>query len=318
MKFTGLILIAILSTLNALSWGQGNEMTRREFVMKIADIKKGSTRQQVKGHLGTPNKVLKVPDMRPNELPDVVRYTSAAEVWYYGTNDRSDFPTFGQVHFDASSKVIITYGGEGTPINVESISEEKLRDLLRLLHTMPQADGQNWDIVVVIKIVNALFDLGKNDGLAVIQEFIRVSPESYEIHEQVGLLLRMMHEVPENTGYFPELLLGYPLFGPPPDPKLIPRYPIHVLRHEIPVMLVNGYSTTGGVPGNTTEILEWYKVNGRWRRARIEVPALSAEEIKELKGQVMDLLEQYLDAPQAKATTNNVYSQLNRLKKSDE
>jgi len=315
MTLIQLTLLGVLFVSSSFSGGQDNDVKRSEFVTKLAQIREGDNKQKVKSLLGTASKVLDVNNIQLNQRPDVIRYTGASEVWCYGTNDASDFPTLGQLHFDAEGKVITTYGGLGDSIKTERIDENKIQELLRLINQMPQANGRKWNPAVVINITNAFVDLGKQDCYTVIREYIRVSPEIRSVYEQVGLLLTVLHEVPDESAGFPKLILGFTMLNAPVDPELIPRYPIHLLRHDVPIFLVNGFTYSGGVPGSAIELLEWHEANGIFRKSKIEIPEVTDELMATLMRDVMDLLELYLDPDEADLIARSVYSQLDCLKK---
>lgn len=313
MDIGKLFMIFFLLVPNGILYAQESVMTREMFASTLAKVKQGDSTQAVVNLLGMPSKVLKAKDMEQTQLPMVMRSTGASEVWYYGTNHTLDFPTLGELHFDNTSKIIATSGGKGTPCSLSDISECELRELLRLVNSTPLASCSNWDPAGMVSVVNALVDHGKEDGLAVIREYIRVSPFNPDAYEQVGLLLRVLHEVPDDTRYFPELLLGISSFKEPEDPTLIPRYPIHLLRHEIPVFLPASF-THSGSPPDPTGIVDWYELNGVWRKSKITIPEeLSAEELVVLQQEVMDLLTKCVGPDRAASNAEPIFRQLKRI-----
>lgn len=312
MKLTRLVVFLIFSIAVSISCAQDGEMERRTFAAKLAEIKPGDNKQKVESLLGSASKVLDMKGVRLDQRPDAVQNSGAVEVWYYSTNDRSDFPTLGQLHFDSKGNTITTFGGAGAPINCDRISENELRDLLRLINQMPPATGRDWNPAVVIDVANAIVSLGKHDGHDVIREYIRISPETRIVYEQAALLLVVLHEVPDKAVGGPPLLLGSTFLNEPDDPSLIPRYPIHLLRYDIPVFLVFGYTYTGS-PGSGLDVLDWYEVHGNWRNSKIEVPENLSEEIPALKKEVLDLLKIYHTSDMAAQIAKTVFSQLDRL-----
>ncbi len=301
MNFVARTLIMLLLNLGVVALAQVKEMTRNDFASKLVEIKKGMVRLDVERFLGKPEKV-------------IFTDASPAEIWYYGTNNVSDLPTLGYVWFDESGIVISAFGSMGTPANLDRITEDKLRDCLRLIHSMPAIDGYNWDPALVIKIANALTDLGKEDGLAVLHEYVTVAPLDIEVIERVWLLLRVLHQVPQDTKHFPEWEPGD--FG---ELKLIPkeqvpRFPLHFVR-EIPVLFVTRLEYAIYVePHSTLQMLEWYRDHGVWRESKLELPSLSSEELEAMRSELMDLTGQYMSDKMARRTTAMVCSQLERLK----
>lgn len=312
MKLTRLIVFLIFAIVVSILHAQDGELERSTFAAKLAEIKPGDNKQKVERLLGSPSKVLDMTGIRVDQQPDVIRRSGAVEVWYYGTNDRSDFPTLGQLHFDSKGNTITTFGGSGAPINCDRISENELRDLLRLINQMPPATGRDWNPAVVIDVVNAIVSLGKHDGHDVIREYIRISPETRIVYEQAALLLVVLHEVPDKAVGGPPLLLGSTFLNESDDPNLIPRYPIHLLRYDIPVFLVFSYTYTGS-PGSGLDVLDWYEIHGIWRSSKIEVPENLSEELAALKQEVSDLLKLYRTPDKAAQIANMVSSQLDRL-----
>jgi hypothetical protein len=305
MIFARIVFIILVLNLDIVALAQVKEMTRNEFADNLGDIKEGMVRREVERLLGKPSKV---------HVKDVTDYSTPAEIWYYGTNSVSDFPTLGHVCFDGSGNVACAIGSTGTSPNLDWIKEDALRDQLRLIHSMPVIDGYQWDPALVIKISNSLTELGKEHGLSVVQEYVKVAPLDAELKERVGLLLRVLHQVPEDPGYFPEWLLGNIGRVKPASNELLPRFPIHFVR-EIPVLMVDTYDYVMIIERDSTqETLEWYKNNGVWRDSKIELPSLSDGELEVIRFELMDLTRQYLGEYSAKGMTNMVCKQLERLK----
>lgn len=276
-------------------------MTRAQFASELAGIENGASRNQVKAVLGPADRVW------------AAEGRGTSEIWYYGVEKENDFASLGQVHFDADGEVVVSYGGDGTPIPSYRIDEVTIRTCLNLIDSMPEADARKWNPSRVALIANVLSEKGKDQVLEIFREYLRVSPPSFESHEKVCLLLRILHEVPAETGCFPELKLGLAVHGQPKDPKLLPRFPVHFLD-GIPILMVNGYDYVGDIPTDTSGILNWYSINGVWRKTHIVISVLSEEEITKLKNKTMGLVEQYLDVPQAELTVKTVFEQLDKTR----
>ncbi|MBX3417035.1 MAG: hypothetical protein KF851_05480 [Pirellulaceae bacterium] len=310
--FTFIFIVALINFAPSLKPVQ--EATRVEFAGKMAKVKKGDSKLRVENVLGEADMILTNIRENLSLLREGVQYSGATEIWYYGTNKANDFPTLGQVHFDQNGNVIEIYGDAGNAMHSERINEADLKELLRLLDSMPVAKGRNWNPLIVIEIVNSLVGLGKDDGIAVFREYLRISPPSFEIHEQVCLLLRLLHEVPEEMGCFPEMKLGLPSSGFPKDMRLMPRFPVHVID-EIPVLMVSGYIFSGDVPDDNLEILDWFDSNAIWRKTELNTQQLTDEQFENIKRKVEGLGGQYLDSFHTKMLVQMIHSQLEFLRK---
>lgn len=286
--------------------------TRAQFAENLMKIKENDTKEHVLKTLGPPDSVSKYEGIQPRDLPEAVCDSGAFEVWNYGSDASSDFATLGQVHFNAQGATIVTFGG-GIPATGEQIEEGALRKYLRLLHTMPSANGANWNPMSVIRIVNAFSDLEKESGHTIIEEYVRICPDTMEVHQQVGLVLRVLHEVPLEPGYFPELKFGASGVRPK-DPKLLPRFPIHFVN-EAPLFVAHGYMFAAAVPSDkhTLDLLDWYKLNGIWRRTRIR-DSFSEMEIEVIKDEIPELIQQCLGVDPVSAMVYILSAQLENLR----
>ncbi|MBL8854570.1 MAG: hypothetical protein JNK57_11435 [Planctomycetaceae bacterium] len=167
MKFNALFLMLLLSVYPPFAQSQQDELTRTQFATKMARILAGTNQRQVVEQLGLPDIEMTTVNKQPLQLPAAARALGASEYWYYGTNELSDFPTLGQVYFDSNRNVIGTFGGSGSPIKTETISENIVQNTLRLINSMPPADGSNWDPIVASRVTNFCLDLGNDTAMCV-------------------------------------------------------------------------------------------------------------------------------------------------------
>jgi hypothetical protein len=231
--------------------------TRAQFALAMAGIRPGMLEGQVQVLLGPPHDIRMKSDLREG-YP-----TRVAKIWCYGTSGHLTFPTLGQVYIDRAGKVDYVAGNQGSPPDSLLISEKRLRHLLQLLDRAPAAKGLTYDPREMIKIVNALVPLGKERALAVISEYLRISPESHsDAREGMYLVPLVLFEVPSSPGFFPRPLLGNTSPEEPRDQKVLPRYPMIVVD-DVPLLLVSDYTMLGAraaIPN-----LEYFRTKCRLR-----------------------------------------------------
>jgi hypothetical protein len=271
------------------SWCWGAPVSREDFVKAMAKIKEGMPEKEVLAILGQPD------DIRtPYDSRDLDPQWNK-ECWGYGTDRHLSFPTLGCVFFDSNGKVrdafggprktgyndingtasapapnatrtapapdgsapyIYVYGGLDQPPS-HLFSEEQLRGLLRVIDTTPGYRSDPYDILALIRVVNALQPLGKEKALAAIDEYLRVS-DDYSEGARLGLflVLRVLFDVPEDTGVMPAMSEGYWW------PKL-PRSPI-VIERDIPLFLYGGFNLMGAHE-RVEEHVEYFRKHGHIR-----------------------------------------------------
>ena len=282
-------------------------MFRREIASRLAQIVRGMSDVEAKRIIGSTDvaSVVRIDEKHR-------RGNNAAMIWGFGVATNTSLPTLGQIHFGLGDKVLAVYGGEGTPFSSEQISEDQVRELLRLVHEMPVASGQKWNPSKVIDVVNALQPLGITDGLAIVDEYLRVTPPSYDTYERISMLLRVLHEVPKEPGHFPKPKFGGPVFGQPSDPALVPRFPVLIVD-DIPLLLVMSYDFTGPM-SDSKEIVPWFKAHGMWRQRPLTPVKLGGEmTVEDVLRKTRGILEKYLDEPRLRLTENMVRQQLMTL-----
>jgi hypothetical protein len=204
-------------------------------------------------------------DVRTEYDPGGIRTTRTKEIWCYGTNGHLTFPTLGRVYIDQNAKTQYIFGGRGKPPEAGTFKEEQLRELLRLIDRAPELQGHRFDPLPIIQIVDALQPLGKEMALAAIREYLRVASEHHsDAREGLFVVLRVLFEIPADTGYMPRVGLGAP-WPPEPkaDPKAAPRFPV-VLVEDVPVLLVSGYELSG-VEQPVEEHVDYFNKHGQLR-----------------------------------------------------
>ena len=232
--------------------------TRVEFVAAMGKIKEGMTKKEIWAMLGKPD------DVKTQFDPGGISRVHTKEIWCYGTDGHLSFPTLGCVYMDENGRSQEIFGGKGQPPVQNLFNEDELRNILRLLNTAPGLDGDSYNPLPLIQIVNTLQPMGKEKALAAIGEYLRVSDQwSDDMGPRSGLflVLRVLFDIPDNID--PDNAGGFGMPSPagPKDPHRIPRFPI-ALVDDIPLMLVEGY-TLAGVATPMDEVLRFFRDNGK-------------------------------------------------------
>jgi hypothetical protein len=232
---------------------------REQFSKALARVQEGMTAAAVLDLLGKPD------DVRTQYDPGGISTTRTKEIWCYGADGHLTFPTLGSIYIDQNEKAQYIYGGQGSPPSVEIISEKELVRLLRLIDRLPSYNaGHSYDPLPVIRVVNALQPLGKDRALAVISEYLRVAPFFHSPARQgLFLVMRVLFEVPSETGQMPRMYVGGPIPPAPEDLKQLPRFPVLVVD-DIPLLLVSGYILAGW-PEPAERHVDYFRANGRLR-----------------------------------------------------
>ncbi|MEP6755186.1 MAG: hypothetical protein ABJA67_06780 [Chthonomonadales bacterium] len=84
-------------------------------------------------------------------------------------------------------------------------------------------------------------------------------------HEMFSLL-RILFEVPKNTGAMPPMMIGAPYPTPPEDPRKFPRWPI-VMVDDLPFSVCPTY-TLMGFPEHWTDHLKYFEKHGIIKKTR--------------------------------------------------
>jgi hypothetical protein len=229
---------------------------RHEFAKLLSSIKSGMTDADVIRILGKPDDIRTPLEMTcsPGDLN---------EAWCFGTDGGVGFPTLGTIWFEsrpAGKTVIIINGAEGTPPPPSLFDEGELRRLLSMLgHDGgdPSPGGLIWDPSWGIKAANTLAPLGKRKALAAIEEYLRVS-HLFPYYEMTRLM-RVLFDVPKDTGYMPESPFRSWDERPPTDRKRIPRFPMLIIG-DVPLQIADVTPTmkTGPYPDYAKDIA-WFR-----------------------------------------------------------
>ena len=207
---------------------------RLRFTRSLSQIEKGMAAQQVLVLLGPPE------DIRTLNDPGGISTIGTKEIWRYGTSGHLTIATLGQIYVDQDSRVQYICG-KGEPPPEGLFEEEELRRFLIALDEVPSYQaGRFFNPRALIVAVNLLQPLGKERALAAIAEYLRVACELQDDRKTGAfLVLRVLFEVPEDTGYMPPMRVGVPGPPAPNDPKLLPRFPI-TIEGDIPFLLIDG------------------------------------------------------------------------------
>ena len=234
-------------------------MSRRDFAKAMSKVEIGMTEKEIISLLGKPD------DIQTRYDAGGISSARTKEIWRYGTNGHLTFPTLGSVYIDNAGQAQYVHGG-GESIDPKMFSEAELRQLLRLIDQGPHLYGDSYDPLRVIRIVNALQPLGKEKALAAIDEYLHVSSHFHDRgREGVSLVLRVLFDVPADSGHFPELRAGGPVPAcEPKDPKQVPRFPI-LLEKDVPLLLISSYNI-GGEPPQPEQDIKWFREKGTIRQ----------------------------------------------------
>lgn len=127
------------------------------------------------------------------------------------------------------------------------------------------SDFAEYDPSAVIDAVNGLVRLGGDDALGALDAYVAAAGLDDDPHRGLFLVLRVAFDADEH----PPMRIGAPV--PPPPPDAPPRFPI-LLVHDVPLLLVTGY-TLGGLAEQVTAHLDYYRAHGTLRAEPLQPPA---------------------------------------------
>ncbi|HWB58484.1 MAG TPA: hypothetical protein VG733_03290 [Chthoniobacteraceae bacterium] len=259
---TSVVVACMLAMGACVSSAQEIHPSRAEFAAALGRVKKGMTADEVLKLLGKPD------DIDTNRDPTVFDVYEF-EVWGYGTDGHLSFPTLGSVTM-LEGRVRGVFGGTGTPPAPAMFDEKELRNLLQVIDSAQGAGAyaRMWNATPLrlIQIVNTLEPLGKEKAMAALNEYLRVSPHDlYLLHDDlhVFLLLRLLYDVPVDTGFMPSIYDGKLGYGYPDDPKVFPLFPLAMVD-GIPFNLVNEPGR-GAIRKPVGAQMAYFQSNGKWR-----------------------------------------------------
>ncbi len=160
---------------------------------------------------------------------------------------------------------------------------------LELVHKSPLNQGYEFDPLALIRAVNGLHALGKEQALAVLRryfEFIELIADpkrswEYDIKpKRIFLITRLLFVRNDSNPQMPKLLLGQPDVEPSPTDKSWPLFPLAIER-QIPFFIIQGYSI-GGRGANPLPHLEYCQQKCRLRHQPLEPetsPIVAAESL---------------------------------------
>jgi hypothetical protein len=233
---------------------QDEEPTRAAFAHSMSLVTKGMTSTEVLKQVGKPD------DIRTQYDPGGISTLNTTEIWCYGTAGHLTFPTLGCIYM-SKGRVQYIMGGQGKPPDPAMFKEAELRKLLQLIDSAAQPERYN--PLPFIRIVNSLQPLGKDTALACISEYLRVASSWDHSRTSLFLILRLLFEVPADTGFMPPMEVGMPSVANPADPKRVPLFPL-VLVDDIPLDLVTGYMLAG-MAEPVEEHVKYFQANGKLR-----------------------------------------------------
>ena len=230
----------------------------------LGRVRVGMTRPQARAIVGGPVDVLTRRD------PELSLTSNVIELWCFGSPTHGDVPLHGSVGLDRQGRVAYV-SGAGAPI-ATGLNERAQRSLWTLLAALPGLDGNRYDPLAVIRVVNALHALQKGPALAALREYLRVAPGPMAIDpDGIFLVLRALLD-PSIAP--PPMLVGAPDVGNPQGATAaFASFPL-AMWGDVPTMLVGGYML-GGMPQPVSDHLDWFERNGRFRAAPLR-PNLQA------------------------------------------
>jgi|GEM_PF-1113912 hypothetical protein len=247
------------------SHGPPAARSRAEFARAMARIKEKTPQDKVLAVLGQPD------DIRAQFDPGGIWGRAIKEVWCYGTKGHLSFPTLGCVFIDTNGLAQEIVGARGQPPRSGLFKEDELQDLLRLLNTAPALEGDTFNPLPLIQIVNTLQPLGKEKALAAIGEYLRVSMPWRDFsgpRSGLFLVMRVLFDVPGGMDSCPKGLIGYIQSPPQRNPHLTPCFPI-ALADDIP-MLLSGFGALEFFfnlldPSPVENDVKFYREHGHFR-----------------------------------------------------
>lgn len=254
----------------------GDESVRADFARALGSVTINMSPLEVERLLGKPD------DVRTQLDPGGISTNHTEEIWCYGTSGRLTFPTLGNIYMKQDGVQYI-HGGKGKPFDPALLNEADLRVFLQKIDALLESRSSN--PLLYVQLVNQLRLLGKDTPLAIIDEYLRVSPDRLHSRIPIFNLLRLLFEVPEDPGFMPPMLVGSPSVKEPDNRKLLPQFPM-VLMDDIPLNLVISYALAG-VEQPVEEHLAYFRKNGRLR-ARPLQPS----------NHPLEILKSFEDSPQ--------------------
>jgi hypothetical protein len=146
------------------------------------------------------------------------------------------------------------------------------RMLFKLMDTaQDRLDGDEYDPLSTVRIVNALQPLGKERALEAVSSYLRGRRTR---RQGLFLVLRALFAVPDPPGYMPRVHIGR-THPEPRDPRRAPRFPL-LLVDDVPLMLVRGY-TLAGYPEPVLHHVDEFRRWGVFRNKPLEPAARSLD-----------------------------------------
>ena len=137
--------------------------------------------------------------------------------------------------------------------DLQSKIERDLYPYLELVHKSPLNQGYEFNPLALIRAVNGLHSLGKEQALAVLRryfeliELIADIERSWEYNinpKRIFLIARLLFVRNDSNPQMPKLLLGLPDVEPSSKDNSWPLFPLAIER-QIPFFMVQGYSIGG-------------------------------------------------------------------------
>lgn len=282
------LLLFLLSTSWANAWqtdsiSKDPKKARKPFLENLKKIQPGMSPVEVENLLGKPDakKTRQNRPSSPDGLLDESRESEPEIVWIYGNDHPLLTPSLGSVSFGFNNKVIDHKGSKLSQTafdiqrkkELESIGEEKGELIIKLIHDINSKTK-------MIQVVNILHSLGKENSIVILELFDGLLPAGKfnGVHYRIP---RILFDVPEDPGYFPDMGIGATLTLPGIGTKVLPRFPI-ILIDDVPLELSGLYFILAGSSQTFPDYIKDFREKGIFRKLPLRP-----------KGNPMALMEQF-------------------------
>lgn len=285
------LLLFLLSTSWANAWQtdsnpKDSKRSRKPFLENLKKIQPGMSPVEVENLLGKPDakKTRQNRPSAPDGLLDESKESEPETVWIYGNDHPLLTPSLGSVSFGNNkvidhkrSKLSQTAFDLQRKKELESIGEDKAEIILQGIY---ETAKQNHNPAKLIQITNALYSLGKENSIVILELFDGLLPPRNftDVHY---LIPRILFDVPEDPGYLPGMLIGASLTVPNSGIKELPRFPI-ILIDDVPLELYGPFFILAGVRQTFPDYIKDFREKGIFRKLPLRP-----------KGNPMALMDQF-------------------------
>jgi hypothetical protein len=149
-----------------------------------------------------------------------------------------------------------------------------LSPTLQAINGAPSVGARDFNPAMLVRAVNRLHALGKEQAIAELRRFLKISTRSFCVERDpanidtcdnqcVFLIVRLLFEPAEPTGKRPEMRIGAMRPSPPEGDRSWPLFPL-ALQDDIPFILIRGVILSG-VPEDPSVHVDWAEKHGKLR-----------------------------------------------------